>query len=43
MPGDVVRVRTGDFVSADIKIVLGEVWVDQSALTGESMEIEKKT
>ncbi|MBO3797944.1 MAG: plasma-membrane proton-efflux P-type ATPase [Candidatus Brockarchaeota archaeon] len=42
VPGDVVRVRAGDFVPADIKIAIGEVWVDQSALTGESMEVEKR-
>jgi H+-transporting ATPase len=42
VPGDVVRVRAGDFVPADIKIASGEVWVDQSALTGESMEVERK-
>ena len=42
VPGDVVRVRAGDFVPADIKIVVGDVWVNQSALTGESMEVEKK-
>jgi len=42
VPGDIVRVRAGDFVPADIKVVVGEVWVDQSALTGESMEVEKK-
>jgi H+-transporting ATPase len=42
VPGDIVRVRSGDFVPADIKIVRGELEVDQSALTGESMVIEKK-
>ena len=42
VPGDVIRVRIGDFVPADVKVVVGEVWVDQSALTGESMEVEKK-
>ena len=42
VPGDVVRTRTGDFVPADVKIATGELEVDQSALTGESMEIEKK-
>lgn len=42
VPGDVVRVRAGDLVPADVKIAVGEVWVDQSALTGESMEVEKK-
>ena len=42
VPGDVVRVRVGDFAPADIKIAVGEVWVNQSALTGESMEVERK-
>jgi len=41
VPGDIVRVRSGDFVPADVKISSGELGVDQSALTGESMEIEK--
>jgi len=39
--GDIVRTRAGDFVPADVKIITGELEVDQSALTGESMEIEK--
>ena len=42
VPGDIVRNRSGDFVPADIKIATGELEVDQSALTGESMEIGKK-
>jgi H+-transporting ATPase len=42
VPGDIVRSRSGDFVPADIKIVTGELEVDQSALTGESVGIEKK-
>jgi H+-transporting ATPase len=42
VPGDVVRTRVGDFVPADVKIIDGELEVDQSALTGESMGIEKK-
>ena len=42
VPGDVVRLRPGDFVPADVKIVSGELAVDQSALTGESMTMEKK-
>jgi len=41
VPGDIVRVRPGDFVPADVKILAGELGVDQSALTGESMEAEK--
>jgi H+-transporting ATPase len=42
VPGDIIRVRSGDFVSADFKTVDAEVTVDQSAITGESMPIEKK-
>jgi H+-transporting ATPase len=41
VPGDLVRVRIGDFVPADIKIVDGTLDVDQSALTGESGTVEK--
>lgn len=42
VPGDVVRTRQGDFVPADVKIAQGNLEVDQSALTGESMTTEKK-
>jgi H+-transporting ATPase len=42
VPGDVVRTRSGDFVPADVKVVTGELEVDQSALTGESIAAEKK-
>jgi plasma-membrane proton-efflux P-type ATPase len=41
--GDVIRVRTGDFVPADAQIIDGTLQVDQSALTGESREIERRT
>jgi H+-transporting ATPase len=41
VPGDVVRIRSGDFVPADIKTVAGHLEVDQSALTGESLTVEK--
>ncbi len=41
VPGDVVRVRAGDLLPADIAIVEGNLDVDQSALTGESMTAEK--
>lgn len=41
VPGDVVRLRAGDFVPADVKVVNGSVEVDQSSLTGESLMIEK--
>ncbi len=43
VPGDVIRVRSGDFVPADFKIVDSEATVDQSAITGESLPIDKKT
>jgi H+-transporting ATPase len=42
VPGDLIRLRIGDIVPADVKL-LGEdtVEVDQSALTGESLPVEK--
>jgi plasma-membrane proton-efflux P-type ATPase len=43
VPGDVVRMRAGDFVPADVQILDGVVGIDQSALTGESREIRKAT
>ena len=43
VPGDIIRIRKGDFVPADVKTTQGEISVDQSALTGESLEIEKKS
>lgn len=42
VPGDVVLMKIGDFVPADVKISQGEAEIDQSALTGESVEVEKK-
>jgi H+-transporting ATPase len=42
VPGDIIRTRSGDFVPADVKIIAGELGVDQSSLTGEAMETEKK-
>ena len=42
VPGDLVRLRAGDLIPADIKIIEGHVDVDQSAITGESLTIEKK-
>jgi H+-transporting ATPase len=43
VPGDVIRVRLGDIVPADARL-LGDdsVEVDQSALTGESLPVERK-
>ena len=41
VPGDIVRVRSGDIVPADVKLLTGTLTVDQSALTGESKDVEK--
>jgi H+-transporting ATPase len=41
VPGDIVRVRPGDIIPADVKLLAGALTVDQSALTGESKDAEK--
>ena len=41
VPDDVVRVRQGDVVPADIRLLSGTLGVDQSVLTGESQDSEK--
>jgi H+-transporting ATPase len=42
VPGDVVRLRLGDIIPSDVKLIEGEyLLVDQSALTGESLPAEK--
>jgi len=41
VPGDLVRVRAGDLLPADIRIVKGNLGIDQSTLTGESVLVEK--
>jgi H+-transporting ATPase len=44
VPGDVIRVRLGDVVPADSRLLEGDpVEVDQSALTGESLPVARKT
>ncbi len=44
VPGDVVRLRLGDVTPADVKLLDGDyISVDQSALTGESLPVSKKT
>jgi H+-transporting ATPase len=43
VPGDVIRLRIGDIVPADAKLLAGDpVEVDQSALTGESLPVTRK-
>src|SRR5664279_2883146 len=43
VPGDVIRVRMGDIVPADARLLDGDsVEVDQSALTGESLPATRK-
>ena len=43
VPGDVIRLRLGDIVPADARLLPGDpVEVDQSALTGESLPAERK-
>ena len=44
VPGDVVRVRLGDVIPADLKLLDGDyLSVDQAALTGESLPVTKRT
>ncbi|MGC2595230.1 MAG: plasma-membrane proton-efflux P-type ATPase, partial [Rhabdochlamydiaceae bacterium] len=44
VPGDVIRLRSGDIVPADARLLDGDpVEVDQSALTGESLPVTRKS
>jgi H+-transporting ATPase len=44
VPGDIIRLRLGDIVPADARLLDGDpIEVDQSALTGESLPVERKT
>jgi H+-transporting ATPase len=43
VPGDIIRIRLGDIVPADARVLEGDpVEVDQSALTGESLPVTRK-
>lgn len=42
VPGDVVHLKQGDLVPADLKVFQGEASVDQSAITGESLPVSVK-
>ncbi len=41
VPGDIVAVRPGDIIPADLKLLAGTLSIDQSALTGESRDAAK--
>jgi H+-transporting ATPase len=43
VPGDVISIRLGDIIPADVKLIEGDyLSVDQSALTGESLPVTKR-
>ena len=43
VPGDIVRLRLGSVIPADVKLLEGDfLSVDQSALTGESLPVDKR-
>ncbi|MDQ7073229.1 MAG: plasma-membrane proton-efflux P-type ATPase [Gammaproteobacteria bacterium] len=43
VPGDIIRIRLGDVIPADVQILEGDyLTVDQSALTGESLPVTKQ-
>ncbi len=44
VPGDIVRLRIGDIIPADARLLEGDpVQVDQSTLTGESLPVEHRS
>ena len=40
VPGDTIHVRMGDLVPADVRVLEGQLLLDQSALTGESLPVD---
>jgi H+-transporting ATPase len=40
VPGDIIHLRMGDLIPADAILIDGQVEIDQSALTGESLPVE---
>ncbi|HFD79051.1 MAG TPA: plasma-membrane proton-efflux P-type ATPase [Gammaproteobacteria bacterium] len=44
VPGDIIRIRLGDVIPADVRLTEGDyLSVDQSALTGESLPVTKRS
>ena len=41
VPGDIIRMRPGDIIPADVKLLAGALDIDQSTLTGESKDASK--
>ncbi len=39
-PGDIVKLSLGGVVGADVRVIAGDILIDQSTLTGESLPIE---
>ena len=44
VPGDIITIAAGDMIPADVRIISAkDLFLDQAALTGEAMPIEKKS
>ena len=43
VPGDILVIRPGESIAADAEIISGTTAVDESAITGESIPVEKGT